>query len=133
MLRSTRVKGIASTRHERWLGSGGWKVEIIQTINSLVAHLSLLSSSFSDPRVSTRGITSYYYYYHHYCYYYYHHHYYYYCYYHHYHHHYYCYHHRHYYYHHHHCHYHNHYYHQRSYDKNAHVDRVIRFCVFTKI
>ena len=34
MLRSTRVKGIASTQHERWLGSGGWKVEIIQTINS---------------------------------------------------------------------------------------------------
>ena len=34
MLRSTRVKGIASTRRERWLGSGGWKVEIIQTINS---------------------------------------------------------------------------------------------------
>ena len=24
MLRSTRVKGIASTRRERWLGSGGW-------------------------------------------------------------------------------------------------------------
>ena len=34
MLRSTRVKGIASTWRERWLGSGGWKVEIIQTINS---------------------------------------------------------------------------------------------------
>ena len=30
MLRSTRVKGIVSTRRERWLGSGGWKVEIIQ-------------------------------------------------------------------------------------------------------
>ena len=24
MLRSTRVKGIASTRRERWLGRGGW-------------------------------------------------------------------------------------------------------------
>ena len=58
MLRSTRVKGIASTRRERWLGSGGWKVEIIQTINSWVTHLCLLSSSFSDPRVSTRGIAS---------------------------------------------------------------------------
>ena len=34
MFRSTRVKGIASTRRERWLGSGGWKVEIIQTMNS---------------------------------------------------------------------------------------------------
>ena len=34
LFRSTRVKGIASTRRERWLGSGGWKVEIIQTINS---------------------------------------------------------------------------------------------------
>ena len=36
MLRSTRVKGIVSTRRERWLGSGGRWVEswIIQTINS---------------------------------------------------------------------------------------------------
>ena len=34
MLRSTWVKGIVSTGRERWLGSGGWKVEIIQTINS---------------------------------------------------------------------------------------------------
>ena len=31
---SQTFKGIASTRRERWLGSGGWKVEIIQTINS---------------------------------------------------------------------------------------------------